>query len=38
MAPVDMAPFCTRCHVRHWPDARHPGRIRRLLLRLLRRR
>jgi hypothetical protein len=44
MASVDMAPRCARCsmrarrEVRHWPDTRHYGRFRRLLLRLLRRR
>jgi hypothetical protein len=38
MASVDMAPFCARCHVRHFSDSRHYGRTRRLLRRLLRRR
>lgn len=35
-----MPPFCLRCGVRHFPDSRHYGRFRRLLvrLRLLRRR
>lgn len=33
MATVDMAPLCTRCLVRHWPDTRHYGRLRRLLAR-----
>lgn len=37
MASVDMAPFCARCRLRHWPDRRHYGRIRRLLARLRRR-
>lgn len=38
MASADMAPFCAVCHVRHWPDSRHYGRVRLLLRRLLRRR
>lgn len=38
MAAADMAPLCTRCLIRHWPDSRHYGRIRRALRRLLRRR
>jgi hypothetical protein len=38
MASVDMAPFCARCHVRHWPDSRHYGRIRRWVYRHLLRR
>jgi hypothetical protein len=37
MAAVDMAPLCTRCMARHWPDSRHYGRVRRRLARLLRR-
>lgn len=38
MASVDMAPYCTRCHQRHWPDTRHYGRLRLLWARLRRRR
>lgn len=38
MASADMAPLCTRCLVRHWPDTRHLGRFRRSVRRLLRRR
>lgn len=34
MASVDMAPLCLRCRARHWPDARHFGRLRRLVHRL----
>lgn len=43
MASTDMAPRCTRCsflarrEVRHWPDTRHYGRIRRAWARLRRR-
>jgi hypothetical protein len=39
MAAVDMAPPCVRCReltgrmVRHWPDTRHYGRVRRVLAR-----
>lgn len=44
MASVDMAPPCAKCtelahrEVRHWPDTRHYGRLRRAFARLLRRR
>jgi hypothetical protein len=38
MASVDMAPYCTRCHARHFPDSRHYGRVRLTLRRILRRR
>lgn len=40
MASVDMAPRCSRCsltacaEVRHWPDTRHYGRLRRTWARL----
>lgn len=34
MAAVDMAPYCTRCHLRHFPDTRHYGRVRRVWARL----
>lgn len=33
MASVDMAPFCAVCHVHHWPDTRHYGRLRRAVVR-----
>lgn len=38
MSAADMAPLCTRCLARHWPDSRHLGRIRRTVRRLLKRR
>lgn len=31
MASADMAPLCTHCRERHWPDSRHLGRVRRWL-------
>lgn len=34
MAAVDMAPLCTRCLIRHWPDTRHYGPVRRAWARL----
>jgi hypothetical protein len=38
MAAADMAPLCTRCMRRHWYDARHDSRMRRVLRRLTPRR
>lgn len=36
MAAVDMAPRCTVCGQRHFPDTRHYGRLRRAWARLVR--